>query len=299
MAPKKKSTVATSSLQASVYALVTEEDQDYQPKKKMGSRKTCAAWSRVVIALMLLLQTTRHQMVLDYLQKKGTEQDEQDTENVGEKKKKSTMAKSKVTRTEWIPQGIGQPLKRSTTQKYWDKEPEDCHHPAEYLRCRANRGQRWWTCLTCGSRWERLEGDPTASSTTTVVPETPESQKLMTRTGAYPQYLPAPKSKPDQGAVKLKVDRTGMISTASGATGSSQGPIRKSSPTTPPGARDRSLSKERPMEGLRAYQRPKRVPTYHLDQDEAQELVELQPANEVLMIDSDEEGHVPNPPGAF
>eukprot|EP00435_Cladocopium_sp_Y103_P075986 s33_g72.t1 len=259
MARKKVISAAASSLQASIYDLVNEEDKEDLPKKKMGSKKCVAAWTRIVMAILLMIRTTRQQMVLDYLQKKGAEEDDMDKVNVGEKKKKPTMAKPKVTKTEWIPQGIGQPLKRSTTQKYWDKEPEDCQHPAEYLRCRANRGQRWWTCLTCGSRWERLEGDRTASSTTTVVPETPESAKLMTKTGAYPQYLPAPKSKPEQGAVQLKVNRMGMIATASGAAGSSQGPIPKSIPVTPPGstARERSQSKKRQMEGLRAYQEQK------------------------------------------
>lgn len=114
----------------------------------------------------------------------------------------------------------------------------------------------------------------------------------MTKTGAYPQYLPAPKSKPEQGAVKLKVDRMGMISTASGAAGFSQGPIpRTSTPKPQETARERSLSKERVVEGLRAYQLPKRIPTFHLDPEnrDAQELVMVAPSEEVFMVDSDDE----------
>ena len=220
---------------------------------------------------------------MDYLQQKGTVCDAVDTENVGEKFKKQIKSKGNVNRTEWIPQGIGKPLKRSTAQKCWEMEPEECNHPAEYLRCRANRFDRWWVCLTCGSRWERFDVDHAASSTATVVPETPESQSLKTKEGTYPQFLPAPRSKPDQGAVTLKLNNLGKIAMASGDTGSttSRRPTRDRLET----ARARSTSKERQMTGLRASQAAKRVPHFTLDRDGAMEhLQEPLEASEVLML---------------
>ena len=284
MAPKKNPTsAATSSLQASIYAMMDNEDKNDKTSRKMGTRKCETAWSRVVTALVLLLNTTRSQMVLDYLQKKGAVTDVGDTENVGDKNKKLIKSKGKVNRTEWIPQGIGKPLKRSTAQKFWEKEPNQCSHPAEYLRCRANRFDRWWVCLKCGSRWERFDVDHAASSTKTVVPETPDSQSLKTEEGTYPQFLPAPRSKPDQGAVALKLNKVGKIAMVPGDTGSTTTgrPMTSRQET----ARARSTSKERQMTGLRASQAAKRVPHFRLDREGTMEHLEEPSTNkEVLMI---------------
>ena len=54
------------------------------------------------------------------------------------------------------------------------------------------------------------------------------------------------------------------------------------------------------MEGLRAYQKTKRVPHYVLDEEnrETQELVMDLPEEEILMIDSDEENVGPSALGA-
>ena len=111
MAPKKNpSSAAASSLQASIISMMDKEDKDEESSRKMGTRKCETAWSRVVKAMMLLIYTTRSQMVLDYLQKKGAVCDEVDTENVGDKSKKATKAKGKANQPKWIPQGIGKPL---------------------------------------------------------------------------------------------------------------------------------------------------------------------------------------------
>eukprot|EP00971_Amphidinium_carterae_P260031 5159335-Amphidinium_carterae.2 len=34
-------------------------------------------------------------------------------------------------------------------------QPDLCKHPQERLRPRGNARNAWWTCLDCGSRWER------------------------------------------------------------------------------------------------------------------------------------------------
>ena len=298
MAPKKnQSSAAASSLQASILSMMAKEDRGEESSRKLGTRKCETAWSRVVKAMMLLINTTRSQMVLDYLQKKGAVCDEVDPENVGDKFKKATKAKGKANQTEWIAQGIGKPLKRSTAQKFWEKEPEQCNHPAEYLRCRANRFDRWWVCLTCGSRWERFDVDHAASSTATVVPETPDSHSLKTLEGTYPQFLPAPRSKPDQGAVTLKVTNMGKISMVDGGTGSTTSRrLKTSSQET---ARARSASKERQMTGLRASQAAKRVPTFNIDREGTMEhLEEAFGPTEVLMISDEEKEWDAGPPHA-
>eukprot|EP00435_Cladocopium_sp_Y103_P015040 s4082_g3.t1 len=290
MAPKKNQrSAAASSIQSFIYAMMNAEDKDDQTSRRMGTQKCEKAWNRLVMALVLLMQTTRQQMVLDYMQKKGMEHEAEETENVGEKFKKQTKVKGKVTRAEWIPQGIGKPLKRSEAQKYWEKEPKECQHPAEYLRCRANRFDRWWVCLTCGSRWERFDTDHSTSSTTTKIPEAPNSQSLKTVTGTYPQFLPAPRSKPDQGAVTLKVDNKGKIAMVPGDTGSTTS--RRSTTRTPETARDRSLCKERKMTGLRAAQPAKRVPHFMLDREDTLENVEdaLEQTEVLMLSDVDKE----------
>eukprot|EP00435_Cladocopium_sp_Y103_P015177 s2034_g3.t1 len=290
MAPKKNQrSAAASSIQSSIYAMMNKEDQDDRTSRRMGTQKCEKAWNRLVMALVLLMQTTRQQMVLDYMQKKGMEHEAEDIENVGDKEKKTTKTKGKAKRAEWIPQGIGKPLKRSEAQKYWEMEPKDCKHPAEYLRCRANRFDRWWVCLTCGSRWERFDTDHSTSSTTTVIPETPESQSLKTVTGTYPQFLPAPRSKPDQGAVTLKVDHKGKIAMVPGDTGSTTS--RRTTKCPAETARARSLSKDRQMTGLRTAQAAKRVPHYHLDREATLENVEdpLEQTEVLMLSDVDKE----------
>ena len=141
--------------------------------------------------------------------------------------------------------------------------------------CRANPGQRWWTCIQCGACWGRLELDPSLSSSATEVTQMPEAKSSQTVVGTYPEFLPAPRSKPEQGNIKLKVDMMGRIEPASGTSGSSQA-MPKSTPK-PTTQRERSVSKERTPTGLRPFQPSKktagRVPTLNVEDGEPQELV--------------------------
>ena len=119
-----------------------------------------------------------------------------------------------------IRRGIGQPLSRSVACKTWHAEPAVCAHSDDKLRQRAGRGHFWWTCLDCGSRWERLEAqqdrqinapsssshaDEAAGSTVTVVNT---SSKV-----AYPKILPAPRYRPDLSDLKLKEEKSPEKST--------------------------------------------------------------------------------------
>ena len=60
---------------------------------------------------------------------------------------------------------VGKPLPRSTTGS-WIYDPELCTHAR--LEPRGNKNLLWFTCLKCGSRWERVF--PTAPATD---PQTP------------------------------------------------------------------------------------------------------------------------------
>ena len=119
-----------------------------------------------------------------------------------------------------IRRGIGQPLSRSVACKTWHAEPAACAHSDDKLRQRAGRGHFWWTCLDCGSRWERLEAqqdrqinapsssshaDEAAGSTVTVINT---SSKV-----AYPKILPAPRYRPDLSDLKLKEEKSPEKST--------------------------------------------------------------------------------------
>ena len=97
MPPKKviPRAAANSSLQSAIYNLI-DSDEDTKQKKKMGEKKCEAAWFRIVTALLFMLRTTRQQMVLDYLQKKGNVEE---TVDVQDKK-----VKFQTATTLWYPQ---------------------------------------------------------------------------------------------------------------------------------------------------------------------------------------------------
>ena len=48
-----------------------------------------------------------------------------------------------------LPQGAGEQ----------QQDPLLCSHPTDQMRKRGNKGGRWWTCLSCRSRWERIPLD--------------------------------------------------------------------------------------------------------------------------------------------
>ena len=74
------------------------------------------------------------------------------------KNKGKTPADQK--KTSKVRRGIGQPLPRPKACKDWPKEPLQCAHEEDQLRQRGSKDSYWWTCLQCGSRWQRLEWEP-------------------------------------------------------------------------------------------------------------------------------------------
>lgn len=107
--------------------LLEEEEKPTAAPSPSADRKLLAtqSWRRLVMAVMLLISTTRQQMVLDYMQQKATEADEEKV-NVRDTKNKT---KSKKDKGAWIDQGIGVPMSRSTARKHWEKEPKECNRP--------------------------------------------------------------------------------------------------------------------------------------------------------------------------
>lgn len=143
------------------------------------------------------------QMVLDYVIKRNTGSSmPSNPAPVEQKPQKSDV--------HTIRRGIGKPLSRSTTCTNWPSQPLECAHVADRLRQRGTKGCFWWTCLDCGSRWERVEWQADAE----VNMNLPQSSQTMVRSSTlevnthskvpYPQLLPPPKSRSDLPCLSLE-----------------------------------------------------------------------------------------------
>ena len=53
------------------------------------------------------------------------------------------------------PTGRGKAL--SISKGKFSRPAEQCEHPTESVKPRGNNVAIWWTCVLCGSRWERVE----------------------------------------------------------------------------------------------------------------------------------------------
>jgi hypothetical protein len=53
-----------------------------------------------------------------------------------------------------LAKGVG-----TKDQKKAQNDPAVCQHPSHALKARSNKTLKWWTCLQCQSRWERLDAD--------------------------------------------------------------------------------------------------------------------------------------------
>ena len=62
---------------------------------------------------------------------------------------------------------VGRPLEAWNPHRA-EVDANICQHPASAMKARGNRDQKWWTCVLCQSRWERLPfnrpGGPPADS---------------------------------------------------------------------------------------------------------------------------------------
>jgi len=95
------------------------------------------------------------------------------------------------------PMAKGKPMSRSTANKGkpFDLEPNVCNHPPGLMQTRGGQGGvKWYTCLLCGSRWERVYGPLTAKAPPEVPPcptraapkaqATASSERATTETGS-------------------------------------------------------------------------------------------------------------------
>ena len=84
---------------------------------------------------------------------------------------------------------VGKPLPRSTTGS-WIYDPELCTHAR--LEPRGNKNLLWFTCLKCGSRWERVV--PTAPATEPQAPSRSDAPpaSAVAASGPVAEATPAP-----------------------------------------------------------------------------------------------------------
>ena len=160
----------------------SQEDQDEpNPHRKMGSKRLMEAWRRMGLMILNLIVTSTQRSAMEYLMQRNTIQPKS-VEAVKEKPKSSKkIGDGKIRR------GIGQELKRSSACKTWRFEPQDCAHEEDQLRQRAGRGQHWWTCLACGSRWECLEWAEDKALNT-------GAQSVQALQGGLPEDAPGPQA---------------------------------------------------------------------------------------------------------
>ena len=172
--------------------------------RRMGTLRCEAAWKRVVQRVMIILATARQQMVVDSMVMSA------DTEKLQPSSSSSFKgeAKAKKPKDAHIDQGIGKPLSRSKAHKTFAKEPQDCNHPPDKLRCRANAQFQWWTCTLCGNRWERTSEE--VKTPADLPPTSEDAAKLRNNRGQeFPQFLPAPRGRLSQGDKFVEMDRSG------------------------------------------------------------------------------------------
>lgn len=133
---------------------------DSERRRQVPSRCLLHWWRRLVLQLLVVSQAARFQEVLtglDYMndRKKKQLQDRLDAAPSDRKKEKGRPTTSRVT----TPGAKGKILapSRSATAKA-RLRPEDCPHAEDRVVPRGGH-LLWFTCLDCGTRWERLEGD--------------------------------------------------------------------------------------------------------------------------------------------
>ncbi|CAE7188254.1 unnamed protein product [Symbiodinium sp. KB8] len=277
---RAESPPAMASLQAQAQKMVALQAADLEDHRRLGSKRSLATWRRLVVALMTMLATARNQMVVDYLMNREEPEEipQETTPNPQQPKTKKKAVKGPLA------QGIGAPLKKSEAHKNFPMKISECNHPPDALRCRGNQTMKWWVCTRCGSRWSRPEEKELENEEHQKVVTTEDAPKLRDRQGReFPQFLPAPRGRPQQGARMVTVLPRGRPQTdREAATSSSTGHVPSS--TKPP----ESSRVRRTPHGLRPTQRAK-TPT----RSELPETYELNTDNEdwddVPMINPNEQ----------
>ena len=185
---------------------IAEQDAelpDPRPKQRTPPEKLLMAWRRMVLTTLHMWAEILCQTVTDYLtsRNRGTIVKMPPRET---KQKEHNMEKKNTK----IRRGIGQTLTRSKACKEWSKEPSECAHEEDQLRQRGSKDMFWWTCLSCGSRWERLEWAPDqALNSGAASSEDFHGQAATIQTSSpvpYPGRLPPPRSRPELKALLIE-----------------------------------------------------------------------------------------------
>ena len=137
-----------SSMQSRIAGWLYKSDQESQqaPRRRKSCMGSHGADDRAHADLMICQSAMDHLMNRNkYPAVASTQVTEKET------KSKKTKGDGRIRR------GIGRPLKRSTACATWRYTPSECQHDDDKLRQRGSKDQFWWTCLDCGSRWERVE----------------------------------------------------------------------------------------------------------------------------------------------
>ncbi|CAL1127455.1 unnamed protein product, partial [Cladocopium goreaui] len=182
------------------WLLAQNEDMpDPVPKKKSPPEKLMQAWRRMVLATIRLYLEVMLQSVTDYL----TSRNRGTMAKLPKAKKDKSLVPAESKKTAKVRRGIGQPLPRSKACKSWPKEPLDCAHEESQLRQRGSKDSFWWTCLQCGSRWQRVEWEPdmelnAGAASSGEYRGSAGTEKIQTSSKvAYPSRLPPPRSRPN------------------------------------------------------------------------------------------------------
>ena len=177
-----------------------------------------------------MLSTASQQMVLDQLVKRDNIPEDPLSSST------STFKGSKKPKDAPINQGLGKLLGRPKAHAKFNKEPSECNHRSDALRCRANSKATWWTCADCGSRWQRPREDPsTTASSNFQVDE--QAKKVKNAQGQeFPKFLPAPRGRLNQGYRQVELDVRGKPKTLV-QTHQQPPPITPEASSTPPATR--------------------------------------------------------------
>ena len=184
------------------------EDMEQNRRKKTPPETLLKHWRRMTMAVFRYYVAILVQSAMDYLtsRNKGT------MATLAPKDKSKSKAKELKDATK-IRRGIGQPLPRSTASKTWPCEPSECAHEEDQLRQRGAKNSFWWTCLNCGSRWERLEWAPdqeinsgkgVASSSKETTGASRSTTVTASSSVAYPGRLPPPRSRPELATLVIE-----------------------------------------------------------------------------------------------
>jgi len=92
--------------------------------------------------------------------------DDEGYEKIYVNPEKSSSSSSKPKQQAWrvethnhVQYVVGKQLEQGKGVKdaaNFTHDPSVCQHPSHLMKGRGGKNDRWWTCIACGSRWERL-----------------------------------------------------------------------------------------------------------------------------------------------